>query len=448
MTEPRVSDAKSPMRQIDASGSVAIVGCGISGILTALLMTDHCPNIRITVIDPFQAGGRLTTFGPAAETLFQPPPIAFPQTGTIFSWTSMFRPRVFRWIMKRTLGKPFDRNEYGAKCREEFKACIARHPELEPCCKREGVLHLAIQAGLNNAYSSWVNSLKGTPDEKHYQYLDPDAAKSLEPALADEKFYGAILSTRDGYIQQERFLDLAMDLCRSRGVQFLFSRRVTKSKRLGTCGQIQLWLTPTDGVGGGYADEDGVVKLPKDIPKAQPELLLFDKVVICAGVDTIRLGGMIGGETLTGEMIPIKGYSITGRKKNLSVVPQRALVYREVDKFCRALYDDPNTHEDDHMYRVGGGVIIQGWPRCVVDDGQMKQMFRDTDLGRSLIEAGENINVWPGLRPATPTNRPLVRTMANNRVFINSGHGFNGFVYPWYSTLECLNLMWPGFLDA
>lgn len=78
--------------------------------------------------------------------------------------------------------------------------------------------------------------------------------------------------------------------------------------------------------------------------------------------------------------------------------------------------------------RVAGMVELVGEDRCLPGD-RIASLLATTREVFPDLPASEAFNPWTGLRPATPTGRPLLGRLpgAPENVLLNTGHGALGF---------------------
>lgn len=143
-----------------------------------------------------------------------------------------------------------------------------------------------------------------------------------------------------------------------------------------------------------------------------------DAVVVCMGAWSSRLLRTVG---INPHIYPVRGYSITLPPGEASpTVSVTALKHRMV--FSRI----------NGFMRVAGFADFTGFDTSA-----------DTERTRSLLELAkrvapyaasydtEDIDVWGGFRPMTPSGQPIVGATGVRGLFLNTGHGMLGW------TLAC-----------
>ena len=114
---------------------------------------------------------------------------------------------------------------------------------------------------------------------------------------------------------------------------------------------------------------------------------------------------------------PLKGYSITVPITNPDMAP--------VSTMLDETYKVAITRFDERI-RVGGMAEIRGY--------DLKIDPRKGDTLKMIVqdlfpEAADttNIDLWTGLRPATPDGTPIVGATSYSNLFLNTGHGTLGW---------------------
>ncbi len=144
------------------------------------------------------------------------------------------------------------------------------------------------------------------------------------------------------------------------------------------------------------------------------ETLPAQACVLANGVGAPALARQCGVEL---PVYPLKGYSISAAVRDAAAVPalsvtdfQRKIVYARLG---------------DRL-RVAGMADIVGHDEGVAAD-RIATLVRET---RETFGAGvdlSNIAPWAGLRPATPTGRPILGASGIAGLWLNVGHGALGF---------------------
>lgn len=228
-------------------------------------------------------------------------------------------------------------------------------------------------------------------DPVNQRVLDASEVRSLEPALADVPFIGAVLTPQEEVADCHRFCERLAERLRASGqCRFLLGTPVTRL----------------------ISRDDQVVAL-----QLGREQLDVERLVLCAGHRSAGLA--LPGLRLP--VYPLKGYSLTApiamahRAPEVSITDyERKIVYARLDQ----------------QLRVAAMVDIVGYDDAV--DARRLESMRLQAL-ETLPQAADYAAAveWAGMRPATPTGVPIVGASAYRNLWLNLGHGALGF------TLAC-----------
>lgn len=234
--------------------------------------------------------------------------------------------------------------------------------------------------------------------------LDADACVLQEPALAPyrEKFVGGVWTAGDAAADCGAFCDRLARLLAERGVAFEYERTVQRFDVAG--GQVRAALgAPADG--------------------GQATPLRADGYVLANGAGAAVLGATAG---LALPIHPLKGYSIT--VKPVGCVLPRASLTDARRKVVFAPLGD--------RVRVSGFVEVGGHPTAIPASriGALLAAAREV-LGYETVDG--DLAPWTGLRPATPTGRPLLGRTPLANLTLNVGAGTLG----WTLAAGCARLV-------
>lgn len=135
----------------------------------------------------------------------------------------------------------------------------------------------------------------------------------------------------------------------------------------------------------------------------------------------IALGAQVAGVLrplgLRLPVYPVKGYSITGTIQNAENAPQSSVM----DEHSKIMF----TRLGDRL-RVAGIAEISGF-----DDTLRPSAFSNVLRRTEALFPGavipENCKRWTGFRPMTPDGPPILGKTRYDNLFLNSGHGSNGW---------------------
>jgi D-amino-acid dehydrogenase len=220
-----------------------------------------------------------------------------------------------------------------------------------------------------------------------HQKIDADIAHLIEPGLATTTpLAGGIYIPEDESGNCPLFTKQMKNIAQSIGVQFIFNSTLTGIQR-----------------------ENNQVALQVDGQK-----FTADAVVLAAGTENIQLLGMLG---ISLPFYPVKTYSATAPINNFDVAPSGSVI-DEAFKITIA--------------RIGKRIRVSG----IAELGSSNLELHDTAI-RSLVMAGNDwfpqaanynkAHFWCGIRPMLPDGLPLLGETPVRGIYVNSGHGSNGW---------------------
>ena len=230
--------------------------------------------------------------------------------------------------------------------------------------------------------------------------ISADEAVKIEPALAHirPQLAGATYTAEDESGDANRFARELVKLCEAAGVKFLMSHTVTAIREAG--GQIE-HVEATDNEG-------------------RFQRIVGDAYVLAMGSLSPIYAAPLG---IRLPIYPAKGYSVTMPVKDASKAHQVSLTDDEF-KLVFSRY----TADDGDRLRIAGTAELNGYDRdlnrvrCEAIVRRVEQLFPG---------AGDTTNAqfWTGLRPATPSNVPLIGKTKIPNFFLNTGHGTLGWTH-------------------
>ena len=221
---------------------------------------------------------------------------------------------------------------------------------------------------------------------------------TIEPALSVRRDWivGGTYTASDESGDARKFTQGLAALAAQRGVDFRYGVTIDKLDTAG--GAIA-------GVAVQIADRDGAVRA---------EVLTADAYVACLSSHTPRLLGPLG---ISVPVYPAKGYSAT-----LPIVdPAAAPTVSMTDDAKKIVF----TRLGNRL-RVAGTAELSGYKldlnrvRCEALTRRASEWFG------GAIDA-ERAEYWAGLRPATPSNVPLIGRTRYPNLYLNTGHGTLGW---------------------
>ena len=379
---------------------IVVLGAGVIGVTSAWYLAEA--GHEVTVVDRRAQPGLETSFangGQISAGHAEPwaKPAALPK---ILKWLGhedaplLFRPRVdwaqWRWglgFLRECVPGRFERNArtlaglagYSRDCLRALRASTGIHyDELT-----RGILQFATRDADLRVLEAQARAMNAFGARREFKTADECVA--LEPALrsSKEKVLGGLYDPHDESGDAHKFTMELARRCEQRGVQFRFGHTVARIEAAGDR------VEGVDGVRG----DAYVVALGSYSP-----LLLR------------RLGIRI-------PVYPLKGYSITLETKEgptVSLTDEAAkIVISRLGNRLRAAGTAELTGYDTSINETRCNAIMQ----------RIRTLFPD-------IAPGE-VKTWAGLRPATPSNVPVIGRTRLANLFLNTGHGTLGW------TLAC-----------
>ena len=226
--------------------------------------------------------------------------------------------------------------------------------------------------------------------------ISADEAVKIEPALAHirPQLAGATYTSEDESGDANRFARELVKRCEQDGVQFLMSHTVTALRTAG--GEID-HVEATDSEG-------------------RFQRLRADAYVLAMGSLSPLLAKPLGIEL---PIYPAKGYSVTMPVKDASMAHQVSLTDDEFKLVFSRLGD---------RLRIAGTAELNGYDRdlnrvrCEAIVRRVEELF--PGAGDT-----ERAQFWTGLRPATPSNVPIIGRAKVGKLFLNTGHGTLGWTH-------------------
>jgi D-amino-acid dehydrogenase len=232
------------------------------------------------------------------------------------------------------------------------------------------------------------------------QVISADEAVRLEPALQHirPKLAGATYTAEDESGDANMFARELVKLCEKAGVKFLLSHTVTALRETG--GSID-HVEATDSEG-------------------RFQRVRADAYVMAMGsmspVYTAPLGIHL-------PIYPAKGYSVT-----MPVVDaKKAYQVSLTDDEYKLVFSRYTTPAGDRM-RIAGTAELNGYDRYL-NRVRCEAIVKRVDQLFPGAGDAEQAQFWTGLRPATPSNVPLIGKTKLRNFYLNTGHGTLGWTH-------------------
>jgi D-amino-acid dehydrogenase len=236
--------------------------------------------------------------------------------------------------------------------------------------------------------------------------ISADEAVRLEPALRHirPQLAGATYTAEDESGDANRFARELVKRCEADGVQFLMSHTVTALRETG--GRID-HVEATDSEG-------------------RFQRLKADAYVLAMGSLSPLYAQPLG---ISLPIYPAKGYSVTMPVKDAAMAHQVSLTDDEYKLvFSRYTSLPTSSAPGGDRLRIAGTAELNGYDRdlnrvrCEAIVKRVEQLFPG---------AGDSTQAqfWTGLRPATPSNVPIIGRSKLPNLYLNTGHGTLGWTH-------------------
>lgn len=229
---------------------------------------------------------------------------------------------------------------------------------------------------------------------------------AIEPAFANYgRIVGGTYTASDESGDARVFTQKLAQLCKARGVQFLYRRDIQRLEA-----------------------EGGELKAVRVRCRATGEVrrLAADHVVVACGSHSAPLLRQVGVDL---PIYPGKGYSATFQLKKPELAPLVSTIDDEVKVAMSRLGNE---------LRVAGTIELSGYDatlnsklsqaRCRMLAQRIEQVLPGVCDTR-MPEEGGYPRFWTGLRPATPTNIPFIGRTKVQGLWVNAGHGTLGWTH-------------------
>ena len=388
---------------------VLVLGSGLAGVTSAWYLREA--GFDVSVLDRQPGPGLETSFANGGQiSVSHPEPWANPGAPrTVLRWIGredaplLIRPRaelaLWRWagaFARECLPHRTRRNTLAI-------AALARHSRqcLRALRERTGIRYFHLERGILHLLRSEAEMGDGRQRAESLstfgircEMLDRRACEALEPALAADahRIRGGLYAMDDESGDAHAFVNGLVALARDAGVEFHFGATVRA---------IEL--------------DSGKVRGARFVDARQCDQRMHaDAVVMCLGSYSTALMPD-GAEKLP--IYPVKGYSVTVPVSD----PARAPVVSLTEETRRIVCSRLGEH-----LRVAGTAELAGFDLSPNPSrsGTLLSWLEQHFPGAADTTQGEH---WCGLRPATPSNVPLIGRSRVPGLWLNTGHGTLGW---------------------
>ena len=388
---------------------VAVLGAGVVGIASAwyLARAGH----EVTVLDRQAEAGLETSFANGGQiSVSHAQPWANPTAPLqVLQWLGredaplLFRPRadLDQWLW----GARFLIECLPARARRNTEAAFALASYSRDCLRalrretgihydesERGILHIYTARGLLEHAHKEAALLRARGFDVAIK--SADECVGIEPALAHAKakLYGGVYAVSDESGDAHLFTQRLAALAREQGVQIRFNVSVNR---------IEL-------------DAGRVSRVVIDDEVGIEESVRADAFVVALGSYSRFALRNIG---ISLPIYPVKGYSITIALEPGDEAPTVSLTDHERKIVISRLGD---------RLRVAGTAELAGYDTEINEVRCQALVKRCFEL---FPKAGkpEAAQYWTGLRPATPSNLPIIGRTRFPNLYLNTGHGTLGW---------------------
>lgn len=394
---------------------VIVLGAGLLGVSSAyyLQQLGH----EVTVIDRQAAPGAETSFANGGQvSVSHAEPWANPSAPLkVLQWLGqedaplLFRMRadLHQWLWCLS----FLRNCTPARTRHNIRQIVnlgtfsraalqqlRRDTGIQYEQRTQGILHFYTSAKEFDAALAPAEQMRQLGCER--RVIDADEAVRIEPALAHirPRLAGATYTAEDESGDAHLFARELAKLCMQAGVHFRLGEHITALRTAG--GAIDhVELTNAEG---------------------RFERVRGDAYVLALGSFSPLLARPLG---LKLPIYPAKGYSVTIPVKDARLAHEVSLT----DDEFKLVFSRYTSAQSDRL-RIAGTAELNGYgrelnaTRCQAIVRRVEQLF--PGAGHT-----EQAQFWTGLRPATPSNVPLIGRTPLPNLFLNTGHGTLGWTH-------------------
>lgn len=388
---------------------IAVLGSGIIGTATAwwLSQAGH----EVVVVDrQLQAGMETSRANGAQISVSYAEPWANPQVfGKLLKWLGRddaplsFKPQadLRQWLW----GLMFLRECFPSRVSRNVSALVSMveysRRTLQEMRRDLGIAYDHQERGILNFYRSgaeFEQSQKLAEIMRDYgvdrRIVSADEVTTIEPALAPSRhaIVGGDYTPEDESGDAFLFTQELARRAAAAGVEFRYGTQL--SRFIGVGGRVEA---------AELIDANG-----------EYELLRADAYVAALGSHTPAYVTPLGVRC---PVYPAKGYSATFDIVDADAAPFVSLT----DSEHKVVYTRLGSR-----LRMAGTAELGGYSRAL-NTARCEQMSR---LARELFPSAldfDNVRYWSGLRPATPSNVPLIGRTRISNLYLNTGHGTLGW---------------------
>ena len=394
---------------------VIVLGAGLLGVTSAYFLQQL--GHEVTVIDRQGAPGAETSFANGGQiSVSHAEPWANPSAPLkVLQWLGqedaplLFRIRadMRQWLW----GLSFLRNCTPARTRHNIEQIVRlgtysrsvlqqlrADTGIQYDQRTQGILHFYTNQKEFDGALAPAEQMRALGCER--QVISADEAVRLEPALAHirPQMAGATYTAEDESGDANQFTRALAKLCEAAGVQFRMGHHITALRKAGD----HIDHVEVTNAEGGF------------------ERVTGDVFVLAMGSFSPFVAQPLGIHL---PIYPAKGYSVT-----MPVLDTRKAYELSLTDDEYKLVFSRYTSERGDRLRIAGTAEFNGYDRtlnptrCDAIVRRVEQLFPGAGDTRQA-------QFWTGLRPATPSNVPLIGKTKVGNLFVNTGHGTLGWTH-------------------
>lgn len=388
---------------------VLVLGAGVIGVSSAWYLAKN--GHEVTVVDRQPGAGLETSFANGAQiSVSQSEPWASPGAPfKVMKWLMqddaplLFRPKLewhqLSWGMRFMFEcLPW---RYRQNIREMVNLGLYSRQSLQELRAETGIAYDQLTRGILQFYTSkddFVAAQESSKLLKQYgierDVKTTEEAIAIEPALRHirDRLAGATYAETDESGDAHVFTQHLAGLCALKGVSFAYGAMVE--------------AVETDG--------DKVSGVRVRHSTGHTETLVADAYVCAMGSYSYLMMKPIG---ITLPVYPAKGYSATLSTEGFEGAPHVSLT----DEAMKIVFS-----RIGNRMRIAGTAELDGYSTSlsVIRTEALVKRARELFPGAADYD---NPVYWTGLRPATPSNCPLIGRTKYPNLFLNTGHGTLGW---------------------
>ena len=391
--------------------NVIVLGAGLLGVTSAYFLRRHGHDV--TVVDRQATPAAETSFANGGQiSVSHAEPWANPSAPLkVLKWLAkedaplLFRLRadLRQWLwtlefLRECTPERTRRNierivRLGTYSRETLQQ-LRRDIGIDYDQRTQGILHFYTSQKELEAAEAPAAQMRALGCDR--RLITADEAVRIEPALRHirPRLAGATYTSEDESGDANRFARELVEHCQADGVRFLMSHTVTALRAAG--GRLE-HVEATDSEG-------------------RFQFLRADAYVVALGSWSPIYTGPLG---IRLPIYPAKGYSVTMPVRD----PTKAYEVSLTDDEYKLVF----SRLGDRL-RIAGTAELNGYDRDL-NRVRCEAIVRHTEDLFPGAGDTERAQFWTGLRPATPSNVPIIGRSKLPNLYLNTGHGTLGWTH-------------------